>query len=345
MNEPNDLQAVRELIFRLCAAPGTPGDEQSAAGVAAEELSKYGETVIDNMGNVVAKLGKLGAKTHIMLDAHIDQIGLIVTGIDDAGFLHVDRCGGVDRRVLPGAPVLVYGREVLTGIVCCTPPHLSNGSEEKVEPVDKLAIDVGLKKEEAERLVRPGDRILFHSEPKSLIGSRITAAGLDDRAGVAALIRCVQLLADADLNCELTVLCSSREEVGGQGAVTGTYAVNPTQAIAVDVSFAAQPDVPPEKCGKLGGGPMIGIAPALNRALSDKLIGLAQARNMPYKLDVMGGSTGTNCDEISITRRGVPAALVSIPLRYMHTPVEVIDLGDVERTAELMAAYTREVEA
>ncbi len=338
------MNELKELIFRLCAAPGTPGDESTAAQVAVQELSQYGEAHIDKMGNVVAKLGRPGAKTHIMLDAHMDQIGLIVTEITENGFLRVDRCGGVDRRVLPGSPVTIYGREVLTGIVCCTPPHLSDGSEDKVEPIDKMAVDAGLSKEEAEKLIQPGDRIILNSTPKALVGSRVTAAALDDRAGVASLIRCVQLLADTELNCELTVLCSGREEVGGQGAVTGTYSVNPTQAIAVDVSFAEQPDVPAEKCGKLGGGPMIGIAPPLNRAMGDKLIALAKKNNMPYKLDIMGGSTGTNCDEIAATRTGVPTALISIPLRYMHIQVEVIDLEDVENTARLMAEYIKGVE-
>ena len=338
------MNELKELIFRLCAAQGTPGDEGAAARIAAEELAKYGEAHIDKMGNVVARLGKTGAKNHIMLDAHIDQIGLIVTGIDENGFLRIDRCGGADRRVLPGSPVTIYGREAITGIVCCTPPHLSDGSEDKVEPIDKMAVDAGLSRNGAEKLVQPGDRILLNSTPKSLIGDRVTAGGLDDRVGVASLIRCVQLLSGTELNCELTVLCSGREEVGGQGAVTGAYTVNPTQAIAVDVSFAEQPDVPAEKCGKLGGGPMIGIAPPLNRGMVDKLTALAKRNEMPYSLEVMGGSTGTNCDEIAITRAGVPTALISIPLRYMHTPVEVIDLNDVENTARLMAEYIKEVE-
>ncbi len=339
-----NLDELRDLIFRLCTAPGTPGDEAAAAQTAAEELSKYGEASIDKMGNVVAKMGKPGAKIHIMLDAHMDQIGLIVTGIDENGFLRVDRCGGVDRRVLPGSPVTVYGAEVLTGIVCCTPPHLSDGSEEKVDPIDKMAVDVGLTKEEAEKLIQPGDRILMHSEPKNLVGTRVSSAALDDRCGVASLIRCAQMLAGAKLNCELTILCSGREEVGGQGARTGAYAVNPTRAIMVDVGFAEQPDVPPAKCGKLGGGPMIGIAPPLDRSMSSRLIELAKKNGIPYKLDIMGNSTGTNADEVAMTRAGVPSALLSVPLRYMHTPVEVIDLEDVENTAFLMAEYIKGVE-
>lgn len=338
------MDELKELIFRLCEAPGTPGDEITAAKAAATELSKYTRAHMDRMGSVVAKFGKQGAKKHFLLDAHIDQIGLIVTNIDEHGFIRADRCGGVDRRVLPGSPVTIYGREVLSGIVCCTPPHLSDGKEDKIPPVDKMAIDAGLSKEEADRLIRPGDRILLRSEPRSLLGTRITAAGLDDRVGVAALIRCVQLLHDKDLNCEVTVLCSSREEVGGQGAVTGAYAINPTHALIVDVSFAEQPGVPPEKCGKLGGGPMIGIAPPLNREMTEHLTETAKKCHIPYTLEVMGGSTGTNSDEIAMTRKGVQSQLISIPLRYMHTPVEVIDLEDVERTARLMAEYIKGVE-
>jgi putative aminopeptidase FrvX len=338
------LYELKELIFRLCAEPGTPGDENAVAKAAAQELRKYAQVHIDGMGNVVAKMGTPGAKNHIMLDAHIDQIGLIVTNIDENGFIRVDRCGGIDRRVLPGSPVTIYGQEVLTGIVCCTPPHLSDGSEDKVTPVEKMAIDAGLSKEQADALIRPGDRILLNANPRSLIGNRITAAGLDDRAGVVALIRCVQLLSAEKLNCELTVLCSTREEVGGQGAQTGTYCVNPTQAIAVDVSFAMQPGVPPEKCGTLGGGPMIGIAPPLSRKMTDAFIAIAKKMDIPYKLDIMGSSTGTNSDEIASTRAGVQTELISIPLRYMHTPVEVIDLADVENTAKLIAEYIKEVQ-
>jgi endoglucanase len=337
------LDELRSLVFRLCGAPGTPGDEDNAAKTAAKELAKYAETSIDKMGNVIARMGNRGAKNHIMLDAHIDQIGLIVTGIDDDGFLRIDRCGGVDRRVLPGSPVTIYGKEVLTGIVCCTPPHLSDSKEEKVERIDKMTVDAGLTREEAQALIQPGDRIVINAEPKSLAGSRVTAAALDDRSGVASLIRCAQLLADTRLNCELTILCSGREEVGGQGARTGAYAINPTQAIMVDVGFAEQPDVPPAKCGKLGGGPMIGIAPPLDRSMSSTLIELAKANDIPYKLDIMGNSTGTNADEVAMTRAGVPSALLSIPLRYMHTPVEVVDLEDVENTAFLMAQYIKGV--
>lgn len=288
-------------------------------------------------------MGKPGAKEHVLLDAHLDQIGMVVTEIDKDGFLMIDRCGGIDRRTLPGSAVTIYGKEILRGIICNTPPHLSSGGQDKVPAVDKLAVDVGLTHDEAEELVQPGDRISIAFEQQKLLNHRISSASLDDRAGCAALIRCAQLLADKPLDCECTILLSTREEVGGQGAKTGTFGVNPTQAIAVDVSFAKQPGVPSAKCGTLGGGPMIGAAPILDKSMRTKLVQLAKQLKIPYEHDVMGGSTGTNSDGIACTRAGVRTALISIPLRYMHTPVEVIDVQDVEHTARLMAAYIQEV--
>lgn len=338
------MDDLQQLVFRLCNAPGTPGDENLAAEVAKKELSKYSDVSIDAMGNVIAKLGNSSAKLQLMLDAHMDQIGLIVTGISDHGFLKIARCGGVDRRILPGSHVIVYGKEILHGIVCCLPPHLVEGGAEKIVEIDKMAIDVGLNVEKAKELISLGDRILITGEPRALIGSRVTAAGLDNRAGVAALIRCVELLKNVKINCGLTILLSSREETGEQGAKTGAYTVNPTEAIMVDVSFAEQPQVPENKSGKLSDGPMIGIAPSLNTAMTQKLIALAKEHEIPYQLEVMGGETGTNADKVGTTRDGVRTALLSIPLRYMHTPVEVIDLNDVERTAKLLAEYVKEVQ-
>lgn len=334
------MEKLRNLIFRLCAAPGGSGEESSALRAARKELEPYGTIRTDALGNLIAEMGSPDAEEHVLLDAHLDQIGWIVTRIDSAGFLRVGPCGGMDRRVLPGSPVRVCGRETLCGIVCVP----SDGENtDKVPPVDKMAVDAGLSKEEAERLAAPGDRVFFACEPKQLIGTRVSAAGLDDRAGVAALIRCAQLLAGEKLGCRLTILCSTREEIGGQGAVTGAFAAAPTQAIAVDVSFAMQPGAPEENCGTLGGGPMIGVAPILDRKMGETLFAAARRLNLPYKADVMGGKTGTNSDAIAVSRAGVRTALLSIPQRSMHTPAEVVDLRDVENTARLLAEYVRGV--
>ena len=335
---------MKKLLFRLCEAAGTPGDEAGVRNAAEREFALFTETGTDVLGNLTAEMGDKSSPTHLLVDAHLDQIGLIVTEVDENGFLRVDRCGGVDRRVLPGTAVTVFGKKTLCGVVCCVPPHLNGGREDSVPEVSAMAVDVGCAPEQARGLVRPGDRIVFRAEPKELLGGRVSAPGLDNRASVAVLVRCAQMLAEKKLRCRVTFLCSTREEVGGQGAVTGAYLADPTQAIAVDVGFASQPGVKPEQCGRLGGGAMIGFAPVLDRGMSEKLVSIAERERIPYKRDVMGGDTGTNSDAVAVTKAGVPTALISVPERYMHTPAEVVDLRDLEQIAKLIAEYIREAE-
>lgn len=339
------MNQLQEMLFRLCSAPGAAGREDGAAQVAAEMLSFLPNVKIDTLGSVVATFGNPESKRHILLDAHLDQIGMLVTSVDENGFLKVARDGGMDRRVLPGSRVVVYGKETLNGIVCCLPPHLTDGGEDHVPDITEMAVDVGLTKEEANELVQPGDVVLLPGEPRRLLGSRVTGAALDDRAGCAALIRCAQLLQETTLSCRVTVLLSTREEVGSQGAETAAFREEPDMAIAVDVSFADQPGVPSHKCGKLSEGPMIGVSPVLDKNITETLKRLAKENEIPFQLEVMGGTTGTNADEINVTRGGVPCGLVSIPQRNMHTPAEICDLKDIENVARLLAAFIREVGA
>lgn len=339
------MEQLKELLFRLCAAPGISGAEEQAVQAAEQELKQYGTISYDTLGNLVCHIGNPDSSRRILLDAHIDQIGMLVTSVDEKGFLRISPCGGVDRRALPGTSVTVFGKESLRGVVCCMPPHLSDGGEDKVVPVDKMSVDVGLSKEEAEQLVSPGDKILWDAVPRSLLGNCVTASGLDNRAGVCVLIRCVQLLSEQPLDCSLTILLSTREEVGGQGAQTGAFAHDPQEAIVVDVSFAGQPGVPEQKSGKMQGGAMIGVAPTLDQSITNTLVRLAKEKDIPFQYEVMGGKTGTNSDSIGSVRSGIRCGMLSIPLRYMHTPVEVVDMEDVENTARLLAAYVREGQA
>lgn len=328
-----------DLLRRLCGAQGSSGDENDVAQVVKKELAPYGEVTIDQNGNVIASIGNPFASKHILLDAHLDQIGLVVTHIDDEGFIKAASCGGMDQRVLIGSRVKLYGKQEIPGIVCCMPPHLTKGGEDQVPTVEQLAIDTGLPGDTVKNLIRPGDRILFASPLQKLLGQRVTSPALDNRAGVASLIRCAQLLSGQVLSCHVSFLCSAQEETGGAGAKTASYALNPDEAIMVDVSFGEQPGVSPEKSAKLGEGTMIGIAPTLSKEVSDRLLSLAKETSIPYQLEVMGGSTGTNADEVSTARGGVPSGLLSIPLRNMHTQAELIDLRDIESTARLLAEY------
>lgn len=336
--------AVKDIILGLSNANGPSGAEGSAARLAMELLSDFTPVVRDSLGNVIAELGDLNSPNHILIDAHIDEIGLVVTGIDDDGFLHIAPCGGVDRRVLMGSEVCVMSKNKISGIVCCRPPHLTAGEDtSKVPEFKDMAVDIGYSADKARELVQIGTRIAMRGRSASLLGSRVTGKALDNRAGAAAIIRTVELLEPkcSRLDCHVTALLSTREEVGHMAAGCAAFAVAPTQAIAVDVGFAAYPDCADEECGKLGEGPMIGFAPVLSRAITKKLTGIADQEGIKWQYDVMGGTTGTNADDIAVTAGGIPCGLISIPERNMHTPVEVVDCGDVENTAQLLAAYIR----
>lgn len=329
------------ILLGLAGAIGPAGAEGSAARLAMELLSDYAPVRQDRLGNIICEMGDPDAAEHLLLDAHIDEIGMIVTRVDDRGFLHIDRTGGTDRRTLMGAEVWVFGKKKLPGVVCCMPPHLTSGDRTAVPEFDKLYVDIGFDGERAAELVPLGSRIVVRSKPLELLGSRISCKALDDRAGAAALIRTVQLIEQSGkrLGCRLTVLLSVQEEVGGPGAKTGAYSIAPTQAIAVDAGFGTQPGTHPENTGDLGKGPMIGCAPVLDFDLTVALRDLATENDIPWQHDIMGGSTGTNADHIAISRGGVRTALVSIPVRNMHTAAEIVDTDDVENTARLLADY------
>ncbi len=335
--------AITDILTGLAAAAGPAGAEGSAARLAMELLSDYAPCHTDPLGSVICELGDKNAAEHILLDAHIDEIGMVVTSVDDDGFLHINRCGGTDRRTLVGAEVYVFGTRKLSGVVCSIPPHLSAELDGKVPEWNKLYIDIGFSGEQAKKLVPPGSYVIVRSKPYKLLGSRVSCKALDDRAGAAALIRTVELLAsDIDrLPCRLTVLLSSREEVGGQGAGAAAFTAQPTQAVAVDVSFALQPGVSRDKAGELGKGPMIGFSPCLDHGVCSRLAELADQLKLPWQSEVMGGTTGTNADNISVSRQGVRCGLVSIPQRNMHSAAEIVDTADIEAVAQLLAQFVR----
>lgn len=332
------MNTLENMIFELSEANGTPGAEDEISNIIEKYVSGFAEVKRDRFGNVTAYL-PAGKKT-ILLDAHMDRIGMIVTGIEDGGFLRVAKCGGMDARALAAQDVTVWGREPVYGVVTSTPPHLSTPEDaKKAKDFDSILIDTGMSKREAERLISQGDRITVRCPHGELENGRIFGAALDDRAGCAAIIRAAELVAETKERPSVQLLFSAQEETGGDGAVTGSFNIDADECIAVDVSFADAPDMPSEKCGKLNKGPMIGIAPVLDYRISQRLKAIAEEKKIPYQLELMGDSTGTNADHIAISKGGVRTGLVSIPQRNMHTGVEIIALDDVENSARLIAEY------
>ncbi len=329
-------EEFKQLIFALGDSDGVSGDEAACSDFISAELSRFMPVKTDALGNIVGETEDDGA--HILLDAHLDRIGMVVTAVDDAGFIKVAPCGGVDKRVLPASEVVILGKERLFGVVTSTPPHLSKGGKE-VPDFDAFSIDTGLDGDKAKALITPGDRIILKSYQRELLCGRIASSALDDRVGVAAILRCLELLEGKQYNCKLTVLFSVQEETTGGGAKTGAFASDAQEAITVDVSFASAPGVPAEKSSPLGGGVMIGFAATLNREMSTELVRIAEENAIPYHRDVMGGTTGTNAEAVAFSKGGKRTALLSIPQRNMHSGVEVCDVDDIENTARLLCAY------
>ena len=331
-----------EIISKLSPAFGVSGEERQAADAALQLLSPYGEGAFDKRtGNTVFwRFGREAeaSKKTVLLDAHIDEIGFIVTYITDDGFLKVAPVGGIDRRMLLASEVTVFGKECVRGVITSTPPHLEKDNKQLPE-VSDIYIDIGYTAEEARKVITLGDKVSVVNAPVKLLGDRISGKALDDRCGVAALIKTLELLKGESLDVNVVLLLSSKEEIGEMGAKTGAFDIKPDIAIAVDVSFAYTQGEDREECGELEKGPMIGISPSLSRELSHSLIECAEKNGIPYQLEIMNGRTGTNADEMTVSRGGVRTVTVSIPQRYMHTPAEVIDTKDIDNTARLLACF------
>ncbi|MEG2295676.1 MAG: M20/M25/M40 family metallo-hydrolase [Oscillospiraceae bacterium] len=339
------MKDTQKQLLEFCSITGVPGLEQNAVHYAANILKEYGDTRISSLGSLICTVQKpVVGKPHIMLDAHIDEIGMIVTYINEKGFLKVASCGGVDRRLLLSSQVTVHTQEKdLVGIICSIPPHLQTDTSKNNPKIEDIYIDIGFDQETAQKLVRIGDRITINDTPMVLLNDYICSAAIDDRAGCVAIMLAVKQLKKENLVGGLSVVFSTMEEVGGMGAKTAAYELNPTHAIAVDVGFGDMPDVEEFKSCKVNSGPAIAHAPILCKQMSKKLEEVAKAKNIPFQLEAMGGRTGTNADGIATSRCGVKTAILSIPQRYMHTTVEVVATQDVENTAKLIAEYVKEV--
>lgn len=332
------MTGLKNMIITLAQANGTPGLENEIAQKIPEFLPEGMSVEKDKNNNVIATFSGKG-KTYL-LDAHADRIGLIVTAVTDGGFLRVAKCGGMDARVLAAQDVTVWGKEPVYGVITSTPPHLQTADDAgKAKDFDDILVDTGLTKEEAEKLISPGDRITVKSPVCELMGNRISCPALDDRAGCAVIIRAAQLITESENAPTLKLMFSAQEETGGTGAVTGSFGIDADECISVDVSFADAPDMPSKKCGKLDKGPMIGFSPVISYDISRKLESVAKANDIPYQPELMSDATGTNADHIALSRGGIKTGLVSIPLRNMHTAVEVISVADVENCAQLIAKY------
>jgi len=334
-----DLSA---LLKKLSEAHGISGYEGPVREIVKEEFARYSHEVrVTKMGSVVGvRRGNAREPRHkVMLSAHMDEIGLLVTGIEK-GFLRFADVSGSDERVMLGQEVIVHGQRELPGIIGSRPPHvLPPEMRESVIPFEELFVDIGLPEAQVNKLVRVGDLISIRCEARELKGGLFSGKAMDDRASVAAVAVCLEALAGMQHGWDVMGVASVEEETSFLGAITSAYGLHPDVAIAIDVTFAEQSDVSKPRAVEMNKGPAIGIGPNFHPRLVEALVNTAQKMELPYQMEPTPGPSGTDAWPIQVAREGIPTALLSIPLRYMHTPVETVSLKDVERTGRLMAEF------
>lgn len=330
---------IKELTKRLCSAAGPSGCEAAVFDIIQDYLEPFADEITtDALGNLMAvkRCGKSGAKT-VMLNAHMDEIGLIVTGAKD-GFLSFASLGGVDARMLPAREVRVLGERTLFGVIDTLPPHLQADFKQAID-ADKLYIDIGLSQEEALKAAPAGTPVVFSTAMEEVGQNYLCGKALDDRSCVAIVMKVFELLSSRTLNVDLCCLISTQEEVGHRGAFVGAWSMNPDIALVVDVTHSCTPDAPDIDI-QCGAGSVIEYGPNMNRALTEQLIALAKEKDIPYQLSVSaGGNSGTDAHAIQISRRGVATALISLPLKYMHTPVEMVSTADMAAIQRLLCEF------
>jgi len=338
-------------LKELAAAPGLSGHESPVRDVIRAAWSPLTDKMhVDRLGSLWATQFGTGARPRprIMLAAHMDAIGLMVSQVEGE-FLRVVHIGGIDARVMPGQLVTVHGREDLPGVVAQPPAFLlPKANREGVVPLSELLVDVGLPAERLSGLVRVGDVISFDQPPLELQNELFAAKSLDNRASVAALTVCLETLQSRPRVWDVVAVATVQEEVTFGGAATSAFALHPDLAIAVDVTHGSGPGSKEyaEQTYPLGGGPVLGLGPNIHPGLHAALKAAAdRAGMMPYAVEPMPAHSGTDAFAIQVAREGIPTMVVSLPLRNMHTPVEVVALQDVTRVGTLLTEFIAGLDA
>jgi endoglucanase len=345
----SDPAKTPRLLLDLLTARGPSGYERVPADVWREAAGSFAEVSTDIVGTPLAlvapKHGFESSARRLLVMGHIDEIGLIVTHIDDSGYLWFRAVGGWDAQILVGQRLVIDTREgPVTGVVGKKPIHLLRDEEaKKVADIREMHIDIGARDgEQARGRVRIGDVAVIDAQPAELPNGRLVSRALDNRLGSYVALEAARIVAEAGgAQWELAAVAAAQEEITFGGSRTSAFALEPDAAIVVDVTHATDaPGIEVKESGKheLGSGPVLSRGSTLNQRLFELLLAAAEAESIPVTLEATARATGTDADAVHLSRGGVPTALVSIPIRYMHSPVELVQLDDVEACARLIAA-------
>ena len=340
--------SVPTFLKELLDARSPSGFEDEAREVVRKRVEKVADSFsIDALGSCHATLGTKGSPT-LMLAGHIDELGLIIKHVSDRGFLYFDAIGGHDRSIISGRRVDILTKNgVIRGVTGKRAIHLMTPEERKRVPeMHQMWIDIGARdRDDALERVRIGDAAVYDHGFEQLNGPLAVSRAFDDKTGAYTVNEALLRLAKGRKpSCKVVAVSTAQEEIGTRGAITSAYLANPDVALAVDVSHATDhPDADHRKYGrfKLGGGPILTRGPNIHPAVFDRLVECADKANIPVQIEADPRPTGTDARSIQVAREGVPTGLVGIPLRYMHTPSEVIDLDDLEAVVQLLVAFAR----
>ncbi len=339
------LSFLRELVN----APSPSGFEQKAQSVVREYAKKFADEVTtDVMGNVIAAVNP-GGKPRVMLAGHVDEIGFMVRYITDSGFIHFSPIGGVDAHLVPGQKVHIHSAKgPVLGVVGKKAIHLMEPEErKKVLDFHQQWIDIGApNRKEAEKRVSVGDPITFAANFEQLNGHLAVARGFDDKMGSFVVFEALRLAAVGKLKAAVFAVSTVQEEIGARGACTSAFSVEPEVAIAVDVTHGTDyPEADKKRFGetKLGAGPVLHRGANMNPIVTERLISAAAKAKLGYQMIGIPGASGTDAWTMQLVRGGCASSVVSVPLRYMHTPIEVLDLRDLEAAAKLLATFCLEL--
>lgn len=334
---------MERLIKELSDMRSVSGFEYRTADKIADKFRPYADEVKTNtLGSVIAmkRCGKENAPL-LMIEAHYDEIGLMVTSVTKEGFLTFANVGGVDNRILPSLEVTVHGRKDIPGIIGTKPSYLQKDG--KSTPIKEMAVDTGLCVDEVKKYISIGDSITIAQSTGNLLSDIMSAKSLDDRAGVAAIITVMKNICRMKPEIDVCAVASVQEEVGLRGAKTAAYEINPDMAVAIDVCHGITPDNS-DNAFSIGCGAVVSKGPNLHPKLTQRLLDTAEEYGIKTEIDIDGGDTGTDAWEIQTARNGIPTALLSIPLKYMHTSVETLAVSDVKAIASLLSAFIQNAE-
>lgn len=339
MAHDNSLMACME---NLSVISSPAGNELSISNYLRQIFSIYCDKVwVDSFYNVIGYKKGCGENPNkIAVIAHADEIGMMVSSIDKNGFVFFSCVGGIDPSILLAQEVVIHGKQELFGVIGAKPPHLLSEEERNRTPdIKDLCIDTGFCFNEVKELVSVGDFITFRPVFGSLHNGRVYAKALDNRAGVAVLIEAMKMCADSRHEDDIYFIATTQEEFHMAGAEKAVYDLYPDIALILDACHGDIDDAVKEDVFVLGNGPAIGVGPVLDKKYSRLLIDLCKEHSIPFQIDVEHYDTGTEAWTTQVCREGIPTCLISVPVRYMHTPCETMDLKDLHETARLVFVF------